>query len=222
MTTRQGPAQPGGELILYRAEDGKTRIECRFDQGTIWLTQALLAALFETTVQNVNRHILNILREGELEAAATIKDYLIVARERDREVRRTVKHYRLEMILAVGYRVRSDRGTLFRQWATARLTGFLTKGFLLDDERLKNPTGSGAPDHFDELLARIRDIRSSDRVFWRKVLDIYATSIDYDPSAETSRRFASSQRCRTRCTGQSTVRPSRRSSCGGQTPRSRT
>jgi len=189
MTTRQGPVQPGGELILYRAEDGKTRIECRFDQGTIWLTQAQMAELFQTTISNVTKHIQSILDEGELSSAATIESYSQVRREGRREVRRSVLHYRLEMILAVGYRVRSDRGTLFRQWATARLAELLVKGFTLDDERLKNPPGPGAIDYFDELLARIRDIRSSERVFWRKVLDIYATSIDYDPSAETSRRF---------------------------------
>jgi hypothetical protein len=186
---RKGTLQPGGELILYQAEDGKTRIECRFDQGTLWLTQAQMAELFQTSIPNVIKHIGNILKEGELTPAATTESYSQVRTEGTREVRRSVLHYRLEMILAVGYRVRSDRGTLFRQWATARLTELLVKGFTLDDERLKNPPGPGAPDYFDELLARIRDIRSSERVFWKKVLDIYATSIDYDPSAEASRRF---------------------------------
>lgn len=189
MTAHKSPAQAGGELILYLAEDGKTRIECRLDQGTIWLNQAQMAELFQTTTSNVIKHIRNILDEGELSAAATTESYSQVRKEGTREVRRSVLHYRLEMILAVGYRVRSDRGTLFRQWATARLTELLVKGFTLDDERLKNPPGPGATDYFDELLARIRDIRSSERVFWKKVLDIYATSIDYDPSTETSRRF---------------------------------
>jgi hypothetical protein len=189
VTTRKGSLQPGGELILYQAEDGRARIECRFDQGTLWLTQAQMAELFQTTISNVIKHIGNILDEGELTSAATTESYSQVRREGNREVQRSVLHYRLEMILAVAYRVRSDRGTLFRQWATARLTELLVKGFTLDDERLKNPPGPGATDYFDELLARIRDIRSSERVFWKKVLDIYATSIDYDPSAEASRRF---------------------------------
>jgi hypothetical protein len=189
VTAGKASLQPGGELILYQAEDGKTRIECRFDQGTLWLSQAQMAELFQTSISNVIKHIGNILDEGELTSAATTESYSQVRKEGAREVRRSVLHYRLEMILAVGYRVRSDRGTLFRQWATARLTELLVKGFTLDDERLKNPPGPGATDYFDELLARIRDIRSSERVFWRKVLDIYATSVDYDPRAEASRRF---------------------------------
>jgi hypothetical protein len=189
MSRRDAGGPPDGELILYQTEDGRTRIECRFDRGSIWLTQNLLAELYQTTIPNVVQHIRNILREGEVDPLATTKDYLVVRREGDREVRRTVKHYSLEMILAVGYRVRSERGTVFRQWATARLSEFLVKGFVLDDQRLKNPPGPGVPDYFDELLARIRDIRSSEKVFYRKVLDIYATSIDYDPSHEASQRF---------------------------------
>ena len=189
MTALKGPPEPGGELLLFQAEDGRTRIECRFDQGSIWLTQALIAELFQTSIPNVFQHIRHVLTEGELPPEATIKHYLIVRSEGGRQVRRTVKHYNLEMILAVGYRVKSERGTLFRQWATERLREYIVKGFTLDDVRLKNPPGPGATDYFDELLARICDIRSSERVFWKKVLDIYATSIDYDASAEASRRF---------------------------------
>ena len=189
MTARKETPEPGGELILFQAEDGRIRIECRFDQGSIWLTQALIAELFQTSIPNVLQHIRHVLAEGELAPQSTIKHYLIVRSEGSRQVRRTVKHYNLEMILAVGYRVRSERGTLFRQWATERLKEYIVKGFTLDDARLKNPPGPGATDYFDELLARIRDIRSSERVFWKKVLDIYATSIDYDPSAEASHRF---------------------------------
>ncbi|HEX4965084.1 MAG TPA: virulence RhuM family protein [Thermoanaerobaculia bacterium] len=189
MRPEKGGGEPAGELILYQTEDGQSRIECRFDRGSLWLTQTQLAELYQTSIPNIVQHIRNILREGEVDPSATTKNYLIVRREGDREVRRTVKHYSLEMILAVGYRVRSERGTVFRQWATARLSEFLVKGFVLDDQRLKSPPGPGVPDYFDELLARIRDIRSSEKVFYRKVLDIYATSIDYDPAHEASQRF---------------------------------
>ncbi len=187
--TTMDPPEPGGELVLYQTEDGRTRIECRFDRGTIWLTQAQIAILFQTSVQNVNRHILNILDEGELVPEATIKDYLMVRPEKDRVVRRALKHYRLEMILAVGYRVRSDRGTIFRQWATARLSDFLQKGFVLDDERLKNPPAAGAPDYFDELLERIRDIRASEKRLYLKVRDIFALAADYRPDARETQEF---------------------------------
>ena len=180
---------PSGEFFLYRTEDGQLRLNVRFDGQTVWLTQAALAELFQTTPQNITLHIRAIYQEGELEEAATCKDYLHVRQEGARQVQRNLKHYNLPMILAIGYRVRSPRGTQFRQWATARLEEFVVKGFTLDDQRLKNPPGPGVPDYFDELLARIRDIRSSEKVFWRKVLDIYATSADYDPSAEASQRF---------------------------------
>jgi hypothetical protein len=150
---------PGGEIVLYQTADGKTRVECRFDEGTIWLTQALIAALFQPSVPNINLHIKNIVAEGELPAETTVKDYIIARSEGSRQVERPVKHYNLVMILAVGYRVRSPRGTQFRRWATARLEEYLRKGFVLDDERLKNPPGPGVPDYFDELLGRIRDTR---------------------------------------------------------------
>lgn len=180
---------PKGELILYQTQDGRTRIECRFEGETIWLTQALMAELFQTTIQNINLHLQNIYEEGELDPGATIKSYLMVRSEGARQVRRTVQHYSLEAILAVGFRVRSHRGTQFRKWANARLSEYLVKGFTMDDERLKNPPGPGQTDYFDELLERIRDIRASERRFYQKVLDIYATSIDYQPDAVLSQRF---------------------------------
>ena len=180
---------PKSEIILYQAEDGRTRIQCRFENETLWLTQALIAELFQTTPQNVTLHLKAIFAEGELVEAATCKDYLQVRREGNREVTRALRHYRLEAILAVGYRVRSLRGTQFRQWATARLSEYLVKGFTMDDERLKNPPGKGQKDYFDELLERIRDIRSSERRFYQKVLDIYATSVDYAPDHELAQQF---------------------------------
>lgn len=143
---------PGGELVLYRTEDGRTRLECRFDEGTIWLSQALIAELFQISVPNVNMHLKSVFAESELGERATIKDYLIVRQEGARTVSRKVHYYNLEAILAVGYRVQSARGTQFRQWATARLEEYLRKGFVMDDERLKNPPGLGVPDYFDELL----------------------------------------------------------------------
>lgn len=185
-----GPVS-GGEFLLYQTEDGRTRIQCRLEDETIWLTQAQIAELFQTTVANINLHLKAIYVEGELVEAATVKPYLIVRSEGLRRVSRHVLHYRLEAILAVGYRVRSLRGTQFRQWATARLSEYLVKGFVMDDERLKNPPGKGGKDYFDELLERVRDIRSSERRFYQKVLDIYATSLDYMPDAEVSHRFFS-------------------------------
>jgi hypothetical protein len=155
----------------------------------LWLTQAQIAELFQTTAQNVTLHLKSIFAEGDLVEEATCKDYLQVRREGERAVSRSLRHYRLEAILAVGYRVRSHRGTQFRQWATARLTEYLVKGFTMDDERLKNPPGKGQTDYFDELLERIRDIRSSERRFYQKVLDIYATSVDYSPDTKMTQRF---------------------------------
>jgi len=181
------PPQSG--IVLYQTEDGRTRIQCRFENETIWLTQALIAELFQTSIPNINLHLKAIYAEGELTEAATIKPYLIVRAEGARQVSREVLHYSLPAILAVGYRVRSHRGTQFRQWATARLSEYLVKGFTMDDERLKNPPGKGQKDYFDELLERIRDIRSSERRFYQKVLDIYATSVDYTPDTEMSQQF---------------------------------
>lgn len=189
MSSENQPAAPGGEFLLYQTEDGRTRIQCRFDNETLWLTQAQIAELFQTTPQNVTLHLKAIYAEGELSEAATCKDYLQVRQEGARDVSRNLRHYRLEAILAVGYRVRGHRGTQFRQWATARLSEYLVKGFTMDDERLKNPPGKGQQDYFDELLERIRDIRSSERRFYQKVLDIYATSVDYAPDTELAQQF---------------------------------
>lgn len=180
---------PKSEIILYQTEDGRTRIQCRFENGTLWLPQALIAELFEKDVRTINEHLVNIFDEGELRREATIRKFRIVRTEGLREVARAIEHYNLDAILAVGFRVRSHRGTQFRQWAIGRLNEYLVKGFTMDDERLKNPLGKGQKDYFDELLERIRDIRSSERRFYQKVLDIYATSVDYDPSAEATQRF---------------------------------
>ncbi|WP_254459795.1 virulence RhuM family protein [Xanthomonas sacchari] len=160
------------ELILYRSEGAQTRIQVRLEGESVWLTQAQIAELYQTTPQNVTQHLRTVYEEGELREEATCKDYLQVRQEGTREVRRNLRHYNLDAILAVGYRVRSARGTQFRQWATARLSEYLVKGFALDDERLKRGPDDG---YFEELLGRIRDIRSSEKMFWRKVLDSYAT-----------------------------------------------
>ena len=186
MTDSTNIAPRGAEVLLFQTEDGHTRVEVRFDAETAWLTQAGLAELYQTTPQNITQHIATIYEESELAEATTCKSFLQVRQEGRRQVERELKHYDLAMILAVGYRVRSHRGTQFRQWATAHLEEYLVKGFTLDDERLKRAGGGG---YFDELLARIRDIRSSEKVFWRKVLEIYATSIDYDPRTEASQLF---------------------------------
>jgi hypothetical protein len=180
---------PQSEIILYQTEDGRTRIQCRFGDETLWLTQKQLADLFQTTPQNITLHLKTIFADGELVETATCKDYLQVQKEGNREVSRSLRHYRLEAILAVGYRVRSHRGTQFRQWATTLLSEYLIKGFTMDDERLRNPPGQGQKDYFDEQLERIRDIRSSERRFYQKVLDIYATSVDYTPNTELSQKF---------------------------------
>ena len=174
------------ELILYQTEDGLTRVQLRVVDGSVWLSQLEIAELFATTKQNVSLHVANVLKEGELTADSVVKESLTTAA--DGKKYRT-KLYRLEMILAVGYRVKGHRGTQFRQWATARLSEYLVKGFAMDDERLKNPPGPGHTDYFDELLARIRDIRSSERRFYQKVLDIYATSVDYAPDTELAQQF---------------------------------
>lgn len=184
-----GPRGPGGELILYQTEDGRTRIEPRLVGSTAWLSLLQLAELFQRDKSVISRHLRNIFAEGELARGATVAKFATVQVEGDRQVRRQIECFNLDVVLAVGYRVHSHRGIQFRNWATERLREYIVKGFALDDERLKNPPGPGHVGYFDELLARIRDIRSSERVFWRKVLDIYATSVDYDPSTEASRRF---------------------------------
>ena len=177
---------PLGQFILFETDEGQTKVECRFETETLWLTQNLIAELYQKSIPTINEHLSNIYSDGELEQNATIRNFRIVRKEGTREVARDVAHYNLEAILAVGYRVRSKQGTKFRQWATRTLQEYLTKGFVMDDERLKNPDNM---QYFDELLNRIRDIRSSEKIFWRKVCDIYATSIDYDGKAQTSVDF---------------------------------
>jgi hypothetical protein len=176
----------GGEMILYRTEDGRAAVQLRAEDGTVWLTQGDIAALFGTTPQNITQHVKAIYAEGELTEGATCKELLQVRPEGGREIRRALKHYSLEMILAIGYRVRSRRGTQFRQWATVHLSEYLVKGFVLDEARLKEP---GGWDYFDELLARIREIRASEKRFYQKVRDIYATASDYDKSSEAAQLF---------------------------------
>lgn len=177
---------PGGQILIYR--DGALKLQVRLDGQTVWLTQAGMAELYQTTPQNITIHIKGIYDEEELEEGATCKEFLQVRPEGGRQVQRSLKHYNLDVILAVGYRVRSARGTVFRQWATAQLRDLLVKGFILDDERIKAGRTIGQ-DYFDELLERIRDIRASERLFYQKITDIYATSIDYDPNAPISQDF---------------------------------
>lgn len=181
--------QSKSEMVFYQTEDGRTRVECRFEEGTLWLTQAQIAELFQTTPQNVTLHLGAVYEEGELDEAATCKDYLQVRQEGARRVSRNLRHYRLEAVLAVGYRVRSQRGTQFRQWATAKLEEYLREGFVLDDERLKHPPGPGVPDYFDELLERIRDIRASERRMYLRVREIFALAADYSPADDEAQVF---------------------------------
>lgn len=155
---------PKSSIILYQTEDGRTRLDVGFADENLWLSLNQIAELFQSTKQNISLHVQNIFEEGELTRQATVKEYLTVQTEGNRQVSRNIEHYSLSAILAVGYRVRSHRGTQFRQWATARLTEYLVKGFAMDDERLKNPPGKGQKDYFDELLERIRDIRSSEQI----------------------------------------------------------
>ena len=175
------------KFLIYQAEDGAIKIEVRFEDETVWLSQPLMAELFGTSQQNVSLHLQNIYDEGELQAGATHKEILSVRREGTRDVQRRVSFYNLDAIISVGYRVKSRVATQFRMWATLRLREYIVKGFVLDDERLKNPD---LPfDYFDELLRRIQDIRTSERRFYQKITDVYATSIDYDPTDEASLEF---------------------------------
>ena len=181
-----------GEFIFYQTEDGKTRIECCFENETIWLSQALMAELFQTTPQNITLHLKALYEDDEIDQTATCKEYLQVQREGTRDVERSVKHYSLDAILAVGYRVRSKRGSQFRRWATQMLREYLLKGFVMDDERLKNPPVPGAspvPDYFDEMLDRIRDIRASERRMYLRVREIFALAADYEPSNQETTQF---------------------------------
>jgi hypothetical protein len=175
------------QIIIYQTEQGKTKIEVRLENETVWLTQKLMAELFQVKPQNITMHLKNIYQEGELTEQATCKDFLQVQLEGGREVGRKRKFYNLDAIISVGYRVQSHVATRFRQWATQHIREYIVKGFILDDERLKNPD---LPfDYFDELLKRIQDIRTSEKRFYQKITDIYATSVDYDPTLETSITF---------------------------------
>lgn len=173
-------------IIMYTTEDGLTKIEVTFDEDTVWLSLDQMAELFQRDKSTISRHIKNIFTEGELRPEATVAKFATVQTEGNRQVTREIDYYNLDVIISVGYRVKSLRGTQFRIWASSILKEYMKKGFALDDDRLKR---LGGGNYFDELLARIRDIRSSEKVFWRKVLEIYATSIDYDPSAEASVQF---------------------------------
>jgi len=176
-----------GQFLVYESENGKVKIDVRLEGETVWLTQQLMAELFQSSQQNISHHIRCIYEEGELDSGATHKKYLLVRPEGDREVKRQLDYYNLDMIISVGYRVKSHVATRFRIWATQRLREYIIKGFVLDDERLKNPDQPF--DYFEELLRRIQDIRTSERRFYQKITDIYATSIDYDPTLEISLEF---------------------------------
>ena len=178
----------GSEIVFYQTEDGRSRIEVRLEDNTVWLTQRLMAELFQTTPQNITMHLRGIYADGELSEEATCKEYLQVQQETGRSVERRLRFYNLDVILAVGYRVRSERGTQFRRWATERLREYLVKGFVLDDERLKEGRTLGT-DYFDELLERIRDIRASEKRFYQKIRDIYKLAVDYDPDAQATKGF---------------------------------
>ena len=182
MMSVPGEATPPSDLILYQTEDGKTRIQCRFEDDNLWLTQAQIGELYQKDVKTINEHLLNIYEEKELAESSTIRKFRIVRIEGKREVAREISHYSLQAILAVGFRVRSQRGTQFRQWANERLSEYLVKGFAMDDERLRQPVTSGLPDYFDELLERIRDIRASEQRLYLRVKDILALAADYQPS----------------------------------------
>lgn len=174
------------DIILYSTEDGKSKIELHVENETVWLSQLELAELFQTSKQNISKHIKSIFEDGELEESATVNHKLTVQKEGNREITRQVAYYSLDMILAIGYRVRSVRGVQFRNYASTILKEYLIKGFAMDDERLKN---LGGGNYFKELLDRIRDIRSSEKVFYRQVLDLFATSIDYNSKSEEAKEF---------------------------------
>jgi len=185
-TTMNELSPQNSEIILYRTEDGHTRIEVKFKGETAWLSLNQMAELFQRDKSVISKHIRNVFAEGELTEDSTVAKFATVEKEGSREVSREIEFYNLEVIISVGYRVKSHRGTQFRIWATERLREYIIKGFTLDDQRLKN---AGGGNYFRELLARIRDIRTSEKVFWRQVLDIYATSIDYDPNEEITKQF---------------------------------
>jgi hypothetical protein len=181
--------QPSGEFILYTTEDGQTRIECRFENETIWLSQALMGELYDRSKKTISEHLKNLFDEGELDENSVVRNFRTTAADGKAY---GVQHYNLEAILAVGFRIKSPRGTQFRRWANSRLQEYLVKGFIMDDERLKNPPVPGTspvPDYFDELLDRIRDIRASERRMYLRVREIFKLAADYDPSAKETTQF---------------------------------
>lgn len=175
-----------GEILIYQTDDGQTNIEVKIEDDTVWLTQQQMSELFQTSRTNVVEHIKHIYEEGELDEISTCRNFRQVRKEGNREVTRQIPHYNLDMIISLGYRIKSVIATRFRQWATKRLKEYMIKGFTIDDERLK---GNGGGNYWKELLDRIRDIRSSEKVLYRQVLDLYATSVDYNPNSEESVRF---------------------------------
>lgn len=184
---KDSQSQPS-QLIIYQTEDGQTKLEVRLENETVWLSQKMMAELFQVEVPTINEHIKNILAEGELSSQATVREFLIVQDEGTRQVSRHIDFFNLEAILAVGFRVRSSRGTQFRKWANERLNEYLVKGFTMDDEHLKESDNIGS-DYFDEMLERIRDIRSSEKRFYQKIRDIYKLAVDYDPKSEETIEF---------------------------------
>ena len=175
-----------GEILVYQTDDGQTNIEVKIEDDTVWLTQQQMSELFQTSRTNIVEHIKHIYEEGELDGISTCRNFRQVRKEGNREVTRQIPHYNLDMIISLGYRIKSVIATRFRQWATKRLKEYMIKGFTIDDERLK---GNGGGNYWKELLDRIRDIRSSEKVLYRQVLDLYATSVDYNPHSEESVRF---------------------------------
>ena len=175
-----------GDIIIYQTDNGLTKIDVRVENETVWLSQQQMAKLYDTTKQNISLHIKNIFDEEELNEASTVKEFLTVKQEGKRSVERKVKYYNLDMIISLGYRIKSKIATNFRRWATERLKEYMIKGFTMDDERLK---GYGGGNYWKELLARIKDIRSSEKVLYRQVLDLYATAVDYDPKDSKSIEF---------------------------------
>ena len=173
-------------MLIYVSDNGDIKVDVNIELDTIWMSQDMMANLYDTTKQNISYHLNNIYNEDELKKGATVKDFLTVQNEGNRKVKRNIEHYNLDAIIAVGYRINSKRATDFRIWATKILKEYMIKGFVLNDDKLKN---NGVSPYFEELLARIRDIRTSEKVFWRKVLDIYATSIDYNPKDKLSINF---------------------------------
>lgn len=183
---RLSNSENSGDIVIYQTDDGLTKIDVRFTDETVWLTQAQLCALYQTSKSNISEHIKNIILEGELDEVSTVRKFRTVKVEGGRSVSREQLHYNLDMIISLGYRVKSITATQFRRWATERLKEYMIKGFTLDDERLKT---LGGGQYWKELLDRIRDIRSSEKVMYRQVLDLYATSVDYDPKSDESIRF---------------------------------